>query len=136
MTATATFLETFFCKELLGHDTSVAVIEDDNIVRDLVVRALETRAYTVLPFEDAQPFLDTDNYELDLIITDLRMPTPGEKLIQVLREKGIKVPILAMTGDLTQERIDNLRTLGTTEVIEKPFMFEEFLDLVEKLVSA
>ena len=41
-----------------------------------------------------------------------------------------------MTGDLTQERIDNLRTLGTTEVIEKPFMFEEFLDLVEKLVSA
>ena len=70
---------------------SVAVIEDDNIVRDLVVRALETRAYTVLPFEDAQPFLDTDNYELDLIITDLRNAhTLGKSLSRFLGKRELK----------------------------------------------
>ncbi len=34
---------------------TIVVMDDDDVVRDVLVRVLKMRRYTVLPFSDAQP---------------------------------------------------------------------------------
>ena len=107
---------------------TILVMEDDDIVRGLLVRALEMENHTVLAFSDAAPVLDGVEVEqADLIITDLTMPTPGEEAIRVLRERGIQTPILVVSGYVDEARSRHLTQLGVQDIVEKPFDLLEFL---------
>ena len=61
----------------------------------------EMKGHTVYVFEDAQPALEEIDFDtVDLVITDLTMPTPGEKVIRTIRERGSQVHITVMAGHI------------------------------------
>ncbi len=114
---------------------TVVVMEDDTTVRGLIVRVLEMEGYRVRAFEDAGPALEmVDFSRVDLVITDLQMPTSGEEAIRAIREQGIEIPILVMSGNVDGEREKELRRLGAQEVVRKPFMLLDLLDVVQRLI--
>ena len=114
---------------------TVVVMEDDGLLRDLAVVVLEMEGYSVKAFEDAGPALDEVDFDrVDLIITDLQMPTPGEEAIRAIRRGGDKPPIIVMSGNIDEDKAVELRNLGVQGIIEKPFEISGFLNLVEKWI--
>ena len=140
------FLLALFLK--LGHDqydycsslgrlmAHIAVFEDDYAIRDLVQKVLSLQGHTVEAFEDAAPILDLGNVDaFDLMVTDLAMPTPGEVVIRTLRQRGVDVPILVMSGHADSEKATYLIQLGANAVIAKPFLLNEFVAVVRGLLE-
>ena len=114
---------------------TIVVIDDDDIVRDLLVRILQRVGYQVLEFDDAQPALEEIDFTtVDLIITDLSMPTNGEVVVQTLHRKGIQTPLIVLTGYVTEEKAQYLVGLGARTVMRKPFNFGEFVSLVQTMI--
>ena len=111
---------------------TIVVMDDEQAVRDIVVRMLEMKDHTVMAFSDARPALDSVNFdEVDLVITDLQMPTPGEEAIQVLRSRGSRVPVIVMSGYLGERSVDGLAALGAQAFLMKPFKISSFLQVVQ-----
>ena len=106
----------------------VVVIDDDEAVRALVERVLRDEGYQVRAFDDGAPFLDSDAVNwADLIITDLLMPTSGELVLRAVREKRPLLPVILLSGSVTEERAVILTQLGAQEILTKPFHLDDFL---------
>ena len=60
----------------------LVVLDDDDSLRKAMVLALEREGHEVQDFEDASPALDEVDFdEVDLVVSDLVMPTPGDQFI-------------------------------------------------------
>ena len=116
---------------------TVLVIEDEAIVRQSIADVLEHTGYEVLSYSDAEPALeDVDFEDVDLIITDLAMPTRGEEAIYTLRSSGIEVPIVILSG-MVKDRDDiPLQTIGANRILSKPFDIKILLDTVRELLPS
>lgn len=111
----------------------VVLFEDDPVVRDLVSRILEMRGHAVDAYEDAADALDSLCWAgVDLLLSDLLMPTPGDQAVAALRAKGVAVPIIIMTGQLDTGR---LARLDIQAVVEKPFKLTELMHKVEQVLE-
>ena len=114
----------------------VLLIEDEAIVRQLIVDALERNGYEVLSFSDAEPALKTlDFATIDLIITDLSMPMRGEEAIYTLRSSGIETPIIILSGLVREQDYIPLQSIGANRVLSKPFEVAIFLETVRELLQ-
>jgi DNA-binding response OmpR family regulator len=80
------------------------------------------------------PLLLRNRYSL--LITDLEMPkTSGVELIQEVRARGLRLPILIITGDLDAVREAAVLNLGLAGHLPKPFMIAEVRDAVARLLA-
>ena len=114
---------------------TVVVMDDDPVVLNVIERTLNMDGHEVLAFPDAQPVLDEVDFQnIDLIVTDLSMPTPGEVVIRTLRHRGITVPILVLSGYLDDQKKDYLLGLGAQGVMFKPFSLKALLAQVRDLL--
>ncbi len=114
----------------------VMVLDDEEIVLKVVTRLLQRAGYEVISFPDAFPALESGILDdIELIITDLNMPTSGEEFIQAARSQGIDTPIIVMSGQLTEERSLFLKTIGVQEIIPKPFDIHDFLGAIENSLA-
>jgi DNA-binding response OmpR family regulator len=75
--------------------------------------------------------------EFDLVILDLMLPsgTGGEAAFKI-RELDPKVPIMALSGYLDKWDHDDLRALGFTDWMAKPFKTAALIERAEKLITA
>jgi len=101
---------------------TIAVVEDDSGVLDLIKDALEFEGFDVLLYQNGIRALDAfESRSPDLVITDIRMPEmDGVQLLQRLRQKS-DTPVILLTGlvDETDELV-GLR-IGADDFIRKPF---------------
>jgi len=101
---------------------TIAVVEDDSGVLDLIKDALEFEGFDVLLYQNGIRALDAfESRSPDLVITDIRMPeVDGIQLLQRLRQKS-DTPVILLTGlvDETDELV-GLR-IGADDFIRKPF---------------
>ena len=113
----------------------VVVLDDDAAVRNVIERLMKAEGHEVQAFEDAAPALDEVNFEeVDLIVTDLVMPMPGDQLILILQQEGFEVPTIVISANFTESRIEYLRELGVERTLEKPFEVAKLLALVREVV--
>lgn len=117
----------------------ILVIEDDDSLRHLLVRALTEEGYQVADARDGvQGMKRRHNRPSDLIITDIFMPQKdGLELIMELRRRPPHVPLIAISGggqfgDL--QILDAARKLGAIYTIEKPFHLPDLIALVNRLL--
>lgn len=112
---------------------TVLVMDDDDIVRNLIVRVVGLKNHRAVAFPDAGPALETVDFDqIDLIITDLSMPTNGEETIRILRQRGVHVPIIVVSGQMQETKADYLRSIGVQATLSKPFQLQELLGLIER----
>ena len=78
---------------------------------------------------------ENDKDGIDLILTDLVMPSlSGVTLIEVIKQKYPKVPIIAMTG--LGHHPKALASQGKADlVLDKPFEMEELERAIKRLLS-
>lgn len=116
----------------------VLVADDSEANRLLVAQMLELQGHEVVTVSDGREALDT--YEagvFDAILLDMQMPNMnGTEAARALRDAGVEVPIIAITGHSSPEQIQKCVEAGMTGHIGKPFEFEELIDTIESAVKA
>jgi len=101
---------------------TVALVDDDHDVIELVATTLEAEGYDVVAYPDASAALNGfKKLQPDLAILDIRMPQmDGIELLQRLRQKS-DVPVILLTGRLDEtDELLGLR-IGADDFIRKPF---------------
>jgi two-component system, cell cycle sensor histidine kinase and response regulator CckA len=85
-----------------GRGETILVVEDEQVVRSLVLRILEAYGYRVYQAPTgiaALEFLSKPGTEVDLVVSDIVMPRmSGRELGAKLKEKFPGLPILYMSG--------------------------------------
>ncbi|TDO98281.1 response regulator [Marinomonas balearica] len=75
-----------------------------------------------------------ENKSYDLILMDLSLPgIDGWQATQIIREKGILTPILALSAHAMQEHIDQALSAGANDFDSKPVDFTRLLSKMSKL---
>jgi CheY-like chemotaxis protein len=78
---------------------TVAIIDDDDGVRDSLQFLLETVGHPVVTFSSAAEFLKAASSNPACLILDHHMPEmTGLELAERLRRDGVQIPILLVTG--------------------------------------
>ncbi len=122
-----------------GKKSTILIVDDEKQVIELLVTHFRRRGYE--PIATVNPTIveqALETYQVHLVVLDLRMERRGGyEILESLRQKKIKTPVLIMTAYMDQER-DRLKTLGITEddVIKKPFGdFTEAEALINKALN-
>lgn len=114
----------------------IVVAEDFNVSRKIIVNTLAKEGFTVMEAADGAEAIDLfDGRQIDLLITDFNMPNVnGAELIQKVRAlDGYQyLPILLLTTEVRQEKIQQAIDGNITAHIKKPFENQEFLKIVKK----
>jgi len=112
------------------------LVEDDTVIADYVTRGMRQAGFSVEVQYDGVSGLDAAmNQNHDVAIVDLMLPElDGLSLIQQLRARGKKVPVIILSAKRTlDDRITGLRN-GGDDYLTKPFSFSELLARVEALI--
>ena len=114
---------------------TVLVVEDDERIRLLLKRVLQSAGYEVQEASNGKEALTLWNSRsVDLVITDIVMPDKdGLELITELRTRESYVKVIAMSDDGQMKAQDYLRLaklLGADYCVLKPFSLGEILETV------
>jgi CheY-like chemotaxis protein len=123
-----------------GGSETVLLVEDERVVRETATRILERNGYRVLTARHGADALLTWSQrpdEIDLVVTDMRMPTMGGRaLVERLRAERPDVAIVVMSG-YTSEHDEVEATMLQREIfLEKPFTAESLLTHVRTALDA
>jgi len=122
-------------------NTSILLVEDDENVRDAVSMILERAGYTVTLAENGLIAAGLiEQWAPDLVITDIFMPDgDGIETLNLVRRRWPGTPVIAISGGSPMLRLDYLRVaddLGAAATMQKPFIAEEFLATVQRVLAA
>ncbi len=105
----------------------VLVIEDDDVVRTVVVRFLRERCLRVAEAADATAGLAAmASCSPDLVLLDVRLPgTSGLDVLREVRASGSEIPVILLTG--ATDEIDRVVgfEVGADDYVTKPFSVRE-----------
>jgi DNA-binding NtrC family response regulator len=113
----------------------IAVIDDQELLRDSLAQTLKRAGYKVTTFSDGQVALGTmRSGSFDLVITDLKMPgLDGVEFLRRLRSSGlIDLPVIMMTAYGTVATAVEAMKLGAYDYIQKPFEADQIEVLVAR----
>jgi CheY-like chemotaxis protein len=116
----------------------VMVVDDDELIRDLVRRALDPEVYEVLLAKDG----DGASSQLrlarpDVILMDVGLPdTDGVSLTQQFKASPhlARIPVIIMTGDARKETLVSSIAAGAVGFVVKPFTRESLTAKLEQVL--
>ena len=119
----------------MSAETSIIlVVEDDDIVRTLIVDVLEELEYEVLEAdgcEQALEFLNDEDQYIDLMMTDVGLPVmDGRELATQARMVRPELPVLFASG-----YAENIEVPAGMHVIGKPFSIDQLRDKVKGILA-
>ena len=114
----------------------ILVVEDDKKIASFVVNGLKQSGYAVDHSADGEDgLLKAQTVAYDAAIVDLMLPKlDGLNLIQQLRAKGLRTPVLILSAKASvDDRVRGLQA-GGDDYLTKPFAFSELLARIQALI--
>ena len=114
----------------------IAIIEDDDLIRNMIQFHLEKKGFVARSFISAEAMRREAGQEpFDLIVLDLVLPgLSGEEFLKTLRQKGDDTPVLMLTvKEDIATRIASFN-LGADDFMAKPFDMDELLARIRALI--
>jgi DNA-binding response OmpR family regulator len=123
---------------MAGSDSSqrILVVDDDSQIRTLLIDLLTHDGHEVDAAEDAPAALKLLlKYRYSLLVTDLELPgTSGLELIHEVRGRGMRLPILVVSGNQEEILKASVQNLGRAECILKPFGIDAIRAAAQRLL--
>lgn len=113
-------------KVLKKYNTTILIVDDSKLSRELVKMSLESTHLKILEAENGQEALDMiydAKNKINLVITDYQMPVmDGVDLTFTLREKYTKaeLSIIALSAAEDEETVSKFLKFGANDFINKP----------------
>ncbi len=119
----------------------ILVVDDNVISQRLVMRLLGQRGFQVDVVENGQEAVEiTAQTSYDLILMDCQMPVlDGFEATAAIRQRDVgrpRVPIIAMTAELSESDKHRCREVGMDDHLPKPVMTTVLWSLIDKWVTA
>jgi two-component system, LuxR family, response regulator FixJ len=120
------------------HIPRVHIVEDDAAVSDSLVQLLGMRGYEAVVYASAELFLESANAQsAGCAILDIRLPGMSGLDLQVeMVKRGIKLPVIVVTGHGDTQSSRTAFRAGAVDFIEKPIDPDTLLDAVESSMTA
>ncbi|MFI8750819.1 response regulator [Vreelandella lionensis] len=107
----------------------ILVVDDDPLAGEMTGALLEFQGHDVLLANDAMEAtsqLDAHD-DIALIVSDMHMPLiNGIELLEMLREQGVTLPFILLTGDMPNEQLH--QTSGLSACLQKDAALETTLE--------
>ena len=117
-------------------NVKIAVVDDDNLVRGLIVDALMFSVNRkVMSFDSASSAWGylSKNKSTDIIISDVEMPgMDGLELLSKIKVKSPEKIFVIMSSDPSYEK--RAKELGADAFLSKPFNIDDLFRLVDLFV--
>lgn len=127
-------------RPLTGGDETLLIVEDEELVRALAVRALETYGYTCREAPDASRalrLLEPRDVAVDLVIADVVMPgMSGRELSEQLARIRPGLPVLFISAFTDEDVIRRGMLEQGRPFLQKPFTPQELARAVRSALDA
>lgn len=127
----------------LDQTTRILVVEDEDLIREMVVLALREEGYDVVTATDGRTALSClqtnepslSEFPFDLIVLDLMLPQiNGLDICRLLRYQGNTIPILILSAKASEtDRVLGLE-VGADDYLTKPFSMRELVARCRALI--
>jgi len=106
----------------------VLVVDDDTTHRDLYSENLRRAGFSVTTAEDAECALTILSHEIDMVVSDVRMPgIDGITFLKEARKQGFNNPFLLVTAfPAIKDAVAALK-LGAVDYLQKPVDLKEMI---------
>jgi RNA polymerase sigma factor (sigma-70 family) len=122
---------------LLNKFKHIFLIDDDASIRKAISRILNEQGYLVEEFTNGESFLENLSERSPAVIL-LDMEMPGINGIEIQRRlilRGIKTPIIFVSGNSHQQQIVDSMKYGAIDFIFKPFQLDDLLLIISKAIQ-
>jgi PAS domain S-box-containing protein len=126
-----------------GQNETVLLVDDEESIREITCEILTRSGYRVLTAVDGAQgavLFAQHAEEIKLVLTDYDMPVmDGLALIRVLKQIDPEVKVIIATGVQSgfrsEVRIAELKALGVTTTLAKPFSTQSLLSAIHALIG-
>ncbi|MBP1886063.1 response regulator transcription factor [Sinorhizobium mexicanum] len=121
----------------MSQSCTIAVIDDDDALRESMKDMLESLGYDAIAFPSASEFLDLySQCPIHCIISDVKMPgIDGLQLLDILNGKGARTPLIFMTAFRDQRLTTAAKQGGALGVLSKPIDSDQLVAMLESAVG-
>jgi DNA-binding NtrC family response regulator len=123
-------------QEYVAASKTIVVVEDDDLLRSLMVDAVRALDFNVVDFataDDALIHVMLESDSVALVVADLTVPgqIDGVELAEMLYERYPLIPFILTTGYVELDRVFK----GGVKFLPKPWALEELSQSILSLVS-
>ncbi len=119
--------------------STVFVVDDEQVIRELTCDILEGQGYRVLSARNGREAVDMlgkDPETVDLVILDMSMPEmDGIQTFRAMREIRPDLKVLVSSGYTEDPSVKRLVAQGASGVLTKPFKIDELSRIIESTLS-
>lgn len=115
----------------------IAVVDDEEIVRSRLQRALAKDGFEVESFGSGEEFLDrVKNATFDLILLDVVLPgINGVEVLRHVKSHGAETEVILITGFASIDAAIEATKLGAFHYVSKPFKLDEIRHLTHQALE-
>ncbi|OHD75413.1 MAG: transcriptional regulator, partial [Spirochaetes bacterium RIFOXYB1_FULL_32_8] len=118
-------------------NANILIVDDEKNIREGLRLVLKKDNHTVFLAPDGSEAISIlKNNEIDLVITDLKMPNmDGENLLAYIMKDFPGIPVIVLTGHGTVETAVKAMRDGAYDFLTKPLNIEKLSIIVERALS-
>lgn len=122
-----------------GNGELILIVDDESNIRNVAQATLNRFGYnavTAADGTDAMAVYSEHKDQIAVVVTDLAMPyMDGNALIRALRKLDPAIKVIAMSGLLSEGQTAELKNLGVSDFLSKPYSAESLLNALKKTLS-
>ncbi|KII30770.1 chemotaxis protein CheY [Pseudomonas fluorescens] len=118
----------------MQHNVVIAVVDDDEAIRNALAGLLRAFGYQVATYPGARAFLESKGpAQTHCLISDIQMPgMNGPQLHAALRAQGWRIPVIFVTAHPDEF---HTRVPGVIACLPKPFPPEDLLNYIDTALN-
>jgi RNA polymerase sigma factor (sigma-70 family) len=123
---------------MISHEPQVFVVDDDPSVQRSISRLLRTEGLSARTFSSPKEFLDGEVAAgaTGCVVLDVRMPgMSGLDLQEELQRRGVRLPIIFITGHGTIPMSVQAMKRGAVDFLEKPFDSKNLVEVIRRAIG-
>jgi CheY-like chemotaxis protein len=116
----------------------VLIVDDDPLILTVVDLMVRHAGHTARTACDGPAALDVlADATADIIVSDIRMPgMDGLELARLVRKDYPQIPIILMTGYLSEYSSGSASEIGVDGILKKPFKSTDLIAAISRAVPA
>ena len=126
--------------DLPGGNEKILIVEDEKEIREIVKEMLETLGYKVQDAEngkEAIEILKRENYDFDLVISDIIMPEmDGYEMYREIKKINPNTKFLFITGYSENALHEYGQEFTNVKFLKKPFNIKELAFEIRKILNS
>ncbi|OGX04366.1 MAG: hypothetical protein A3G87_01935 [Omnitrophica bacterium RIFCSPLOWO2_12_FULL_50_11] len=119
--------------------SKLLIVDDEEEIREFLSEFFTERRYSVLTAstkDEALLLLEREQPAVALLDVRMKGQRDGVEILQWIKDKGLNVKTIMVTGVETSEAVEEAKSLGADDYITKPLSLEYLEQSVTQRVAA